>query len=161
MIENRAGAEHDALEASVPGVYVYSVDEERLPRGPLGFLDLDAQDLYYPNRGPPYLNVNLPVGCTLFSAGDANRCALSAGAERELVHASGERTGFTLLVGASQPDGTVRLTFRGPPAPAPDAGPAGTMDPGSSGCRAGGEASPAAGLVLLALVALLVRYRMG
>ena len=132
---------------------MYSVDEERLPRGPLGFLDLGAQDLYDPNRGPPYLNVNLPVGCSLFSATAQNRCALGAGAERELVHASGERTGFTIVVGASQPDGTARVELRGPPAPTPDAGPGAVNDPSSGGCATGGGGgSPWLALLILALL---------
>jgi imidazolonepropionase-like amidohydrolase len=156
MVENRAGAQHALLDRSAPGVYVYSVDEDRLPNGPLGFLDLGAQNLYYPNRGPPYLNVNLPVGCSLTATGGTNRCAVGAGESRELVHASGERTGFTMTVGASQPDGTVRVTLRGRPAVVPDAGtgaPDAGMPPGMAAGEGGGcsvGVHPALLLVVLA-----------
>lgn len=113
MVENRAGPDHVMLDQSVPGVYVYSIDEDRLPSGPLGFLDLAAQNLYFPNSGAgPYLNVNLPVGCSLFRPTDANRCALGEGATRKLIHASGEDSGFTLTVGASQADGTVHISLQ-------------------------------------------------
>lgn len=165
LVENRGGPLHAELETAPAGVYAYSVDEDELPFGPLGFLDFEKNDLYLPNLEPPYLNVNLPVGCTLYQADAADACVLQReGQARDLVHASGAATGFSLRVGATSADGTVRVTLAGPPAPPPDAGvrPDGPGAPAeqpaavesAGGCDASGRQPPAGLLALWAMLGI-------
>jgi hypothetical protein len=117
LLENRGGAQHAALETSPPGINVYSIDEDRFPTGPFGFLDTANRSLYLPNAGPPYLDVSLPVNCALALAGEGGCVLAGAGVERDLVHASGEPTGVHLKLGATNPDGTIHLSIDAPPLP--------------------------------------------
>ncbi len=63
LLENRAGPQHAEWDSEFPGLYIYAIDEDQLPEGELGFLRLLEGELYYPNKTPPYLNVNLPLDC--------------------------------------------------------------------------------------------------
>jgi len=176
LVENRAGQHHAAYESAPPGVYVYGIDEDKLPFGSFGFLDFEAQDLYLPNSQAPYLDVNLPVGCSLLDARADNACVVAGpGAVRELRDQAGAPTGYTLRLGAAEADGTVQVTFEGPPlppdaaAPAPDAAMSGAGGGGAGGSPAvappvsqaggcatgGGDAIPA----LLLGAVLLFRRR--
>lgn len=111
LIENRGGPQHAAWEGTPAGVNVYSVDEDELPRGTFGFLDVANQALNLPNKDAPYLNVNLPVNCD-FTANLESSCMLSqAGLSRQLVHASGTSLGFELRIGATASDGAVTVTL--------------------------------------------------
>ena len=81
MLANRDGA-----------VVVTSIDEEALPVGELGFIDVAEQDLYLPNRDEPWLNRlvlehNNPLS-DLAQRGDVMR----------LAHASDGDTGWTVRV---------------------------------------------------------------
>jgi len=161
MVENRGGTNHELYDTSHPGIYVYTVDEDTLPQTPLGFVDIFAGVLYLPNQAPPYLNVNLPVGCSVGTSLAPGTCALAAeNEERVLVHASGAATGFGIRRGATQADGTITLTVfaAGPPdagvtpppdagvTPMPDAGAVQVTDAGTSATSAdGGNAAAASG----------------
>jgi hypothetical protein len=112
MVENRGGDKHRDLESSKPGINIYSIDERELPVGPLGFLDIASQKLYLPNAKPPYLNVNLPVGCAVGdSDGDGGCILANEGSRRGLVHQSGDATGLSLRLGATQADGTIHVVI--------------------------------------------------
>jgi hypothetical protein len=111
LVANRGGEHHDALEFARSGLWISSIDEEALPVGPLGFLDLAEESLYLPNEEPPYLNVHLPVGCNVHTANLLDSCALDMpGRYVGLVHASGEHTGFAIELESVASDGTISLS---------------------------------------------------
>ncbi len=181
LIEHRGGGQHAQWDRSPAGVYVYSVDEDTLPIRALGFLDLAAGDLYFPNADAPYLNVNLPLGCDLFSLSPGRGCAAQVpDEERALVHASGQSWGLHLRVDGLQFDGKMRVSIvegELAPPPVPDGGPpvvrpptrendpedAGVADAAPTGEDGGGggcELAPGAGAPWLALLlALPLRRR--
>ena len=133
LVENRDGPLHRAWDSSLPGVYIYSVDEDTLPTTALGFLDIRAGDLYYPNAEPPYLNVNLPVGCWMRRAHAQKGCMIWApGTVRPLVHASGESTDLRLRIEERLEGQAVRIRLLSDDEPA-------VVDAGGTGRDAGPE----------------------
>jgi hypothetical protein len=139
LIENRGGPEHELWNRSPPGINIYAVDEEQLPDTELGFLDILAGDLYFPNQTPPYFNINLPLGCTL--DGEDDGCVLGqAGQFLELEHPITGPTGWWLVVESIAADGTteVRITDEEPSAPPVDAG-APVADDGGEGGDGNGD----------------------
>jgi hypothetical protein len=178
LIENRGGPEHEVWNRSPPGINVFAVDEAQLPDSELGFLDILAGDLYYPNQQPPYFNVNLPLGCSL-NGDDGNGCILDTpGQSIALTHPITGPTGWWLVVDRIAPDGTTDLIITDeeptPVAPLPDAGgPAadagdvvdGGVEPAPTcGCVqavAVGGGPGLAGLVGLALTSCRRRRRAG
>lgn len=116
LIENRGGPDHALWNESPAGINIFAVDENQLPDTELGFLDILAGDLYYPNQQPPYFNINVPLGCSL-DGDDGNGCVLEqAGQSLELVHPITGATGWWLVVDAIAADGTteVRITDEEP-----------------------------------------------
>jgi MYXO-CTERM domain-containing protein len=161
LIENRGGDLHRQYDMSVEGAYVYSIDETKLPDGPLGFLTPELDGLYLPNAEAPYLDVAAPVGCDLYDASSSNRCALAAAGEtRALSHPSGAAgTGLTLRVDRVDADGTVRVQiYEGdtvPDFPEPAA-----EDEEVSGCALSpGSARPLPAVLLMALGLIALRRR--
>lgn len=172
LIEFRAGESHEVWDASPPGIYVYAVDTTAIKDGPLGFLDLLAGDLYFPNRAAPYLNVNLPVGCAWLSAGEA--CAVRRpGERRALSHPDGKvAAGLVLQLDEYTDEGGVKITIfhedNPPPRPIPvdsalpspseDAGLGAdggeSAGSGGGGCSQGGSPG-SGGLLLLGFLALI------
>ncbi|MBW1878785.1 MAG: hypothetical protein JRJ84_10525 [Deltaproteobacteria bacterium] len=164
LVANRGGGHHDALEYANSGLWTSSIDEEALPVGPLGFLDLAEQDLYLPNAEPPYLNVHLPVGCDEHTSNTLDGCALDApGRYVGLVHASGEHTGFAIELESVASDGTISLFVHADdesdglvnPGEDPDS----VTDATACGCAAPGGGPPTALSFLAVLVAAGARRR--
>ncbi len=169
LIENRGGPKHPRYDVSHAGIYVYSVDESKLPTDPTGFLDLTNQTLYYPNKTAPYLYVNVPLRCDVGNASSRGSCALALYDEaRVLSDSAGAAVGWTIRRSSTQDGGTVRVALRQgtelppsfePPPPPPPAikvpavpMPWDAVAPGC-GCNASGS------VVGLAVVALLWRRR--
>lgn len=116
FLEARSGPKHEAWDASPPGLNAYSVDETTLPTTPLGFLDILAGDLYYPNQNPPYFNVNLPLGCSLREPENLDEgqvpCVLNRpGQWVELKHLITGSTGLWARVDAMAADGTLTVSI--------------------------------------------------
>jgi len=110
MIENRGGQHHAEFEQYPPGIYVSSVNEAALPNGPIGFLDLDdPAGIYIANRTAPYLNVNLPLDCSLSSTDETGCSMNTVGAKRDLIHAAGDDLGFSVRITDIADDGTITL----------------------------------------------------
>lgn len=124
LVEHRGGAAHAEWDRSPPGIYVYAVDEDTLPKTLLGFLDVPRQTLYFPNAAPPYLNVNLPVDCVLIRNRFSPRapdCVIKAGQSRTVSHPGLPDQAWTLEVEEAGAE-RLRVTVEAPAAPAPDAG---------------------------------------
>ncbi|MBL8950386.1 MAG: hypothetical protein JNK82_06395 [Myxococcaceae bacterium] len=170
MLENRGGPKHATYEGAAPGIWVYSVDETKLPTAPLGFLDIVNQRLYYPNEAAPYLYVNVPLNCQLGSPTTPGTCALTTYDEaRVLADSAGQEVGFTLRRSRTVDGGTIRIALRAgtelppsftpPVVPPPVIVPAVPMPwetvPSGCGCQSAGAG---VGLVVLAL---LLRRRRG
>lgn len=151
LLENRGGPKHAEYEEGHPGVYVYSIDESTLPTTQLGFLARGNSGLYLPNAEAPYLQVTLPVACTIGTAAARGTCALAPGEERRLVHASGADTNLAIRASTPAADGTVRVDFYRPGAPldagVADLGVASAIDAGtpSAGSGAGGKKATSEG----------------
>ena len=111
LVENRNGAKHAGVDSSPKGIYIFSIDEDTLPKGPMGFLDLASAALYLPNKKAPYLNVNLPLKCKLKAPGDPDACAMGPGDARKLVHESGTDSGLVLNVKSISASGSATLTI--------------------------------------------------
>jgi MYXO-CTERM domain-containing protein len=185
LLENRGGFMHNATETDPPGLYMYSIDENELPEGRLGFLELQNGDLFLPNRPEPklgnvdcvqecYLNVNVPVGCRDVPPEEGNACVLGPGASRNLTHADPDvgHLGYYVEQLDRDFDGSITIAVRaGEIVDAPtDAGATGDdagappadagdepPDPGC-GCRATAvDGTPA--LVAFALLGLLALRR--
>ena len=126
LVENRSGAAHARWDESPPGIYVYGIDEEQLPTRRLGFLSVSSRSgLYLPNESPPYLNVNVPLGCRLETTSSDRGCVMqSPGTARVLTHASGEETGWHIRL-VDHVEGGIRVEIAegSPPKPEPDAEP--------------------------------------
>jgi len=163
LVANRGGAHHQRLEYASAGLWTSSIDEEALPVGPLGFLDLAGETLYLPNAEPPYLNVHLPVDCDPLTANQEDSCAVdSPGRYLGLVHASGDHTGFAIEVESVAPDGTISLTIHaddeseGLVNPEDDDDVAGAT---ACGCAGPGTRPPAPLPLLALLLAAGLRHR--
>ena len=119
LIENRGGAMHEGYEVSIPGVQIYSIDENTLVEGPLHFVDLVNSTLNLPNETSPYMNVSLPLFCDLETLGNLNSCGMGfIDEERELTHTNGIWTGWTVRIVGWQEDGTFTIQIfdeNGPP----------------------------------------------
>lgn len=152
LLENRSGFLHNQTETDFPGIYLYSIDENELPTGELGFLDIRNGDLYLPNRPEPrpgnldcvercYLNVNMPIGCRIASASEFDSCALAGdGIKRNIEHASDGPLGFYVEQLSSTVGGRVRLRIAEGTLAEEDAGPdAGTREDAGVGVDAGDE----------------------
>jgi hypothetical protein len=98
MIEYRAGPGHSDWEQIPEGVFVYAIDEEQLPTSRLGFLDVQAGDLYYPNQDPPYVAVNLPLRCDWETTGNVTSCALAEPGEKQVLRHPSARSMYDLRV---------------------------------------------------------------
>jgi len=114
LVENRGGPQHGRYESSHPGIYVYSIDETKLPTTPTGYLDLPNMTLYFPNQTAPYLYVNVPLRCELGNAGgNRGTCGLTQYDEtRVLADSAGQQVGFTMRRSSTQDGGTIRVAFR-------------------------------------------------
>lgn len=184
LLENRAGFLHNQTEADYPGVYTYTIDENELPQGEVGFLDLQRGDLYLPNRPEPrtgnldcvdrcYLNVNTPLNCRYAPASDFESCVMNGdGLRRDIEHATDGHLGFYVEQVSRALDGSVVLRIHegrapdlegdGGPTPdggaaASDAGPRGE-DP-QCGCQTTGPSESGGALALLGLLVLPARRR--
>jgi MYXO-CTERM domain-containing protein len=170
MIENRGGKQHNVIsDDGVAGIYIYSVDEGFLPITETGFLDLsNPKILYLPNKHAPYLNVNMPLYCSLRANGPKACSASSKGTVRKLTHASGQDDGLALQIDSVAADGKISISIiDAPPEPdaavAPDLGPKdlrverrhdGPATGSSSGCGCQTAAAPGVGWILCPLLAL-------
>lgn len=185
LLENRSGIKHNQYEDDFPGIYLYSIDENELPTGELGFLDVNNGDLFLPNKPEPkqgnldcvdecYLNVNIPVGCRFAPADDFDACVLGGdGVKRNVTHAADGHLGFYVEQVSRDFDGNITLKIVEGELIATDAGPdgepadAGAGDAGDTppeegcGCRSTGEqaAGSSAGLALVCLLLLSRRRR--
>ncbi len=179
LVENRSGPKHNQTEDDFPGIYVYSIDENELPTGELGFLDINNGDLYLPNKPEPkqgnvdciddcYLNVNMPIGCRFAAADEFDACVLGGdGVKRNIEHAADGPLGFYIEQVARDFDGSITLRIVSGTLSEGDAGPdAGTLDAGSADagpevsddcqCRAASAARGGGVAGLLALLGLVV-----
>lgn len=163
LIENRGGAKHEGYDYGDQGLFVYSVDEDTLPTEPLGFLNAETSALYLPNAEAPYLNVALPVGCSILKGSATTPCAVNTiGAQRVLSHESGTETGYTLhIVAGPAQDGTYTVTVTD----GTEAVPVVTTHPpavADEGCSVGtvGESAPPWLLLLCGVLLLRRRERL-
>lgn len=180
LLENRGGFLHNQTETDYPGVYLYSIDENELPTGELGFIDIQKGDLYLPNRPEPrqgnvdcihdcYLNVNMPLRCRIVPGDEFDSCVLGVdGEKRNVEHAADGPLGFYVERLSSDIGGRITLRIVEGELVSNDAGPdAGPSDAGvvvdgggeSDSCqcvattgRSGREAPGALALVILAAV---------
>lgn len=150
LLEHRGGARHAELDSIPSGLYVTSVDEGQLPTSPLGFLDVEANDIYLANATEPYLAVNVPRDCFLGGTGPG-ACARHEGDVIAMIHLDGTDTGYVVHVGATAGDGAIELRIEGPD----------QLAGAGCGCavpRRGGRGLP---LPLLAILAWLTRRKKG
>ncbi len=125
LIENRSGAIHEAIEGTPRGLNIYSVDEDALPEGETGFLDIsfNGADIYLPNDSSPYLNISMPLGCSTTGNRAAEPCVLGTrGSTRDLIHSHATSadpgfdnrgsTGWYVEIEEVAADGTMQLHFR-------------------------------------------------
>jgi MYXO-CTERM domain-containing protein len=91
---------------------MYSVNEEALPVGEFGFLNTMKNTHYLPNEGPPYLNVVMPINCSLPRADASDACVLDKpDYERILVHAEGDRLGLKLHIDEVNDNGNITVSL--------------------------------------------------
>lgn len=113
LIENRGGPQHARYEQSHAGIYVYSINETKLPVDPTGWLDLPRMTLYFPNQTAPYLYVNVPLRCDIGTSDTPGTCGLTRYDEaRVLSDSAGQPVGFTIRRSSTQDGGTVRIALR-------------------------------------------------
>jgi MYXO-CTERM domain-containing protein len=187
LVENRSGFKHNATENDYPGLYMYSIDENELPDGRLGFLELQNGDLFLPNRPAPklgnvdciddcYLNVNLPLGCRFVTPAEGNSCTIDDGVSRDVTHADPDVGHLGFYVEFVERDFEGNVTVRvhegtvedlasddaGTPetdaGQQADAGP-GPVEPGPCGCRETTTGGTPAIVALLLLGLLATRRR--
>jgi hypothetical protein len=112
LIENRGGDLHAEWDASAAGIYMNSVNEEALPIGEFGWLNPSKGALFLPNEGPPYLNIAVPINCSLARIEDFDACVLArVGQERILVHNSGDRLGLKLRIDEVNANGNITVSL--------------------------------------------------
>jgi MYXO-CTERM domain-containing protein len=124
LVENRSGFKHNQTEIDYPGLYFYTIDENELPDGELGFLDLLNGDLFLPNAPDPkvgnidciddcYLNVNMPLECRFVPPEEGSSCTLAGeGARRNVEHAMDGHLGYYVEILERDFDGTMHIAIR-------------------------------------------------